>query len=538
MTSHSGGAEVHQVTPMQTWWEMVAALSRSPEWETEGEAELVQTHISAVLLGRDKVLKLKKPVDFGFLDYTTIEKRRKACRDEVRLNRRMCDETYLGVQPVVAVNGAPRLAGDGPVMDYGVLMRRLPADRMLDAMVRQRTVTEAVIQRVAKRLHEFHRTAGRGAAAKKWGTWDQIRGNWLENFEQTEAYRGRTISAAAFEAIRGWVEGQLGRRRDEFERRVRENRILDGHGDLRCESICITNGICIFDCIEFNDRLRCCDPASEVAFLAMDLDARGRPDLGYYFCEEYERLAEDTGLFHLLPFYRCYRAYVRGKVLSFRLDEPEFTPAEKELARSRASVFFDLAQRYASPLPANVLIVVCGLSGTGKTSLARAIAGEFGLRAVSTDAVRQQLFGAEKRPAAFGQGVYSSEAGAQTYEAAIAKGCRFAKEIGGAVLDGTFLNAAHRDMLKQAAARAGCAVRWIDCVLPEEATRQRMEQRQLRKDGLSDANWEVHVRQLAGMTQPCPPPEPGRLTVDTSASYESCARLATDWLRQELAHTR
>src|SRR5262249_8947503 len=161
---------------------------------------------------------------------------------------------------------------------------------------------------------------------------------------------------------------------------------------------------------EFSDRFRCGDEASEVAFLSMDLDARGRPDLGYYFAESYAAKAGDAGLFRFLPFYRCYRAWVRGKVLSLILDEAGIDAEEKEKAAERAAGYFDLACRYATPLRRPTLIVVMGLAGTGKTSLARAVAGELGLRVVSTDAVRQELFGGEKGAAAYGEGAYSAEA--------------------------------------------------------------------------------------------------------------------------------
>src|SRR5262249_40096457 len=159
---------------------------------------------------------------------------------------------------------------------------------------------------------------------------------------------------------------------------------VDGHGDVRCESVCVKDdGICIYDCIEFNDRFRCGDVASEAAFLAMDLDARGRPDLGYFFAEAYQRRTDDGDFFTLLPFYRCYRAYVRGKVLSFRLNEAEFSEEERREAAARAGNFFDLALRYASRLRKPTVIAVGGLSGTGKTAVARAIASELGLRVIS-----------------------------------------------------------------------------------------------------------------------------------------------------------
>ena len=386
------------------WLTMAEQLRHAPEWSAlgGGPVEMTQTHISVVLLGRERVLKLKKPVDFGFLDYTTSEKRRRACEAEVELNRRLCDQTYLGVQPIGERDGAPHLSESGRPIDHAVLMRRLPADRMLDEMVRGGSVTEQIIDRVAERLSRFHRTAVRGSAVEAWGAWRAIRANWEENFAQTRPFIGRTISAAAYQTVEGWVGERLRGDRTLFDGRVQEGHVVDGHGDVRCESVCVTDGICIFDCIEFSDRFRCGDVASEVAFLAMDLDARGRPDLGSFFAERYAANADDAGLFRLLPFYRCYRAWVRGKVLSLTLDEAEIGGAEKKTAAEWAAAYFDLAYRCATPLHGPTLIVVMGLAGTGKTSLARSVAGELGFRVVSTDAVRQELFGSEKGAATYG----------------------------------------------------------------------------------------------------------------------------------------
>src|SRR5262249_46044279 len=202
--------------------------------------------------------------------------------------------------------------------------------------------------------------------------------------------------------------------------------------------------ICIYDCIEFNERLRCGDVASEAAFLAMDLDARGRPDLGYFFAEAYQHRAGDEDFFTLLPFYRCYRAYVRGKVLSFRLNESEFTEADKASAAGRAKSYFHLARRYASPLEHPTVIAVAGLSGTGKTSVARAIAAELGLRVVSTDAVRKSIFGPTNRVYQYGEGPYTAEGNRQTYKKLIDSGRCLLDQDGGVILDATFRNATYR----------------------------------------------------------------------------------------------
>ena len=438
-----------------------------------------QTHISVLLLSRSYVIKLKKPVDFGFLDYTTLSKRLKACEDEVRLNRRLCPDTYIGVSGVSEIDRQIRFSGRrGKIVDCCVWMKRLPEDRMLDRMVANNTVIEAIIDRVAARLYEFHRTAPCGPEIARWGSLDEIRHNWEENFIQTEPFIGRTISAPAYEAIRSWVNEEIEAKAGLFDRRARASRIVDGHGDVRCESVCVKDdAICIYDCIEFNDRFRCGDVASEAAFLAMDLDARGRPDLGYFFAETYQRRTGDEDFFTLLPFYRCYRAYVRGKVLSFRLNEAEFSEEERRAAAARAGNFFDLALRYASRLKKPTVIAVGGLSGTGKTSIARAIAGELGLRVISADAVRHSLFGEAKRPAPYGEGAYTAEASRLTYQTMVERGREMLGADRSVIVDATFLHHEDRAIAERMAMDAGAEWRLIECSLAPELVHKRIEER-------------------------------------------------------------
>ena len=526
-----------QRTEMARWLRMVEELCHAPDWPpSEQPIELKQTHISVVLLGQHRVLKLKKPVNFGFLDYTTLEKRLRACEAEINLNRRMCPDVYLGLGDVIEVDGQVGFSGrhgqETKVLDYGVWMKRLPADRMLDELVRKSSVTEAIIDRVAARLAAFHRTARRGAGVNAYGSPAEIRHNWEENFAQTEDYIGRTLSTADFAAIRRWVEGWLDREQELLLARMHGGRVLDGHGDVRCESICVTEEIHIYDCIEFNERFRCGDVANEVAFLAMDLAALGRPDLGYYFSERYQVHTGDEQIFKLLPFYRCYRAYVRGKVLSFRLDEPEFSAAAREEAAKRAKHYFELAKGYARPLQEPAVIVVAGLSGTGKTAVARAIAGELGLRVVSADAVRQALFGAAKQPAEYGKGAYTAEANRLTYQSMLERAGEWLKKDRGVVLDATFRRASDRAAVRELAAARGAQSRLIECRLAPELVQQRLTDRAGRQDGLSDANWEVYQRQR-GEFEPETDTSPTRyLALDTNVSVSAAGSAATAWLRE------
>jgi uncharacterized protein len=527
-------------TDMSSWQTLIEQIRLSPDW-SKGElpVEIKQTHISVLLLGRSHVMKLKKPVDFGFLDYTTLEKRLTACLNEVRLNSRLCPEAYIGVGEIREADAQIRFSGrNGRVVDYCVWMHRLPDDRMLDRMVAEDTVTESNISRIAIRLSRFHKEAARGPEIAKWGSLEDLRHNWEENFEQTAAFIERTISKNDYQAIRTWINVSLKEKAELFERRVRQGKIVDGHGDVRCESICVSDeDICLYDCIEFNDRFRCGDVASEVAFLAMDLDARGRPDLGYYFTELYQGQSNDEDLFTLLPFYRCYRAYVRGKVLSFRLDEAEFSEAERQSAATRAAAYFELSRRYATPLRNPAVIAVGGLSGTGKTSIARSLAGELGLRVVSSDAVRRSIFGDVKGPAGYGEGAYTTAANRLTYRKMFEYGRKLLAEENGVILDATFLHGEDLTAAREMAETAGARFRLIECSLARDEVRARLERRATRGEGDSDAGWEIHLKQREEGRSFLIPESGTHLVLNTGGNVEAAARIAADWLRGSEGNT-
>ena len=244
----------------------------------------------------NRVYKVKKPVDFGFLDYSTLSRRKYFCDEEARLNSRLCADAYIGVEKIVATPQGLRVGGPGRAVEYAVVMRRLPARRMLDYLIRADQVGEALVERVAQRIATFHANAERSPEIERFGLIDSVRENWQENFDQIQPYIGRTISAGQLRMVRGYVEEFLDQNAQLFRQRQLEGRIRDCHGDMRAESICVTNGLCIVDCIEFSARLRCGDTASEVAFLAMDIDARGRPDLAYWLIDRYIEASGDAGL--------------------------------------------------------------------------------------------------------------------------------------------------------------------------------------------------------------------------------------------------
>jgi aminoglycoside phosphotransferase family enzyme len=308
--------------------------------------ELVQTQMSFIFLTGEYVYKIKKPVNLGYLDYTTLEKRHFFCLRELKLNRRLCPDAYLAVVPVVGEAGRFCIGGQGKATEYAVKMRQLPRERMMDVLLVQGEVTREMVARVARKLVDFHQKTETSREIGAFGKLDVIRRNCDENFSQTMKYIGATISAEEHQYVRRYTDDFIDSNATLFGRRVAEGRIRDCHGDLHAAHICFADDICVYDCIEFNDRFRYSDVASEMAFLAMDLDRYQHAALSRHLVNTYVELSQDSELMNLLRFYECYRAYVRGKVESFKLDDPYIPPEEKSRAVAVARDYFRLARSY------------------------------------------------------------------------------------------------------------------------------------------------------------------------------------------------
>jgi len=317
--------------------------------EKPGQIELTQTHISFVFLTRNFVYKVKKAVDLGFLDFTTLEKRRFFCEKELELNRRLCGDMYL---EVVSINKSNiiKIKGKGKTVEYAVKMKRMPQEKMMSKLLEEKKVDSKLIDRIAKIIAEFHSKAETNKKISEFGSLAIIKTNWKENFEQTREFVGKTISMKNFKLVRERIDDFMKNNVAFFENRVAEGRVRDCHGDIHSGNIFVTDRIYIFDAIEFNERFRYSDVASDIAFLAMDLDFKERTDLSNFFVGRYVEYSGDQELTKLLPFYKCYRAYVRGKVTSFKLEDPNVGSEEKSAAMKEAKAYFKLATTYAKKL--------------------------------------------------------------------------------------------------------------------------------------------------------------------------------------------
>jgi len=308
--------------------------------------ELVQTQMSFLFLTGDYVYKIKKPVDLGYLDYTTLGKRHFFCHQELELNRRLCPDVYLEVAPVVRSEGQIRIDDEGETIEYAVKMRQLPRERMMDSLLPLGQVTEEMVENVAEKLAAFHDKVRTSPNISVYGKLKAIITNTEENFTQTEKYIDISIPSSRYHHIKAYTDKFIKSNESLFDRRVKTGKIRDCHGDLHAAHICFSDGIHIYDCIEFNDRFRYGDVASEIAFLAMDIDRYQRADLSQAFVDAYVHISQDKEILQLLNFYKCYRAYVRGKVESFKFDDPYISEEERTSVLAAARKYFELAESY------------------------------------------------------------------------------------------------------------------------------------------------------------------------------------------------
>lgn len=320
-----------------------------------GAAELIQTHISFVLLAGEHAIKLKKSRDLGFLDFTSAARRYAACVAEVQLNQRLTHDLYHGAAPIHREGDGYRLGAPGEperpeTVDWAVVMRRLPADRMLDRLItRADGVPAGFFARLGQRMAAFYQQAATDPHIASFARPAALLANWQENFAQTLPYVRDVIGARRYAAIARAVYRDLVCLGPVFEERIAEGRARDCHGDLRLASLCLEpdGTIQVYDCIEFNERFRYGDAAADIAFLAMDLEGHGRPELAVEFIDAYTSASGDRSLAAVLPFYMCYRAYVRGKVDAFQLDESEVPASQRRAARTAARHRFAQAEAYA-----------------------------------------------------------------------------------------------------------------------------------------------------------------------------------------------
>jgi uncharacterized protein len=310
------------------------------------DIRLVETHISYVVIAGDYVYKWKKTVDWGFLDFSTLVKRKFYCERELLLNRRLCPDVYLSVVSIGRQGSSYCLNGDSGVVEYGVKMIRLPEDRMMIPVMEKGFLSRGEIEKIVEKLVPFYERAEGDGRVKKFGTASAVAENVLNNLRQIEPYiDGSILTQRQFKDIRDFTVNFLDRG-ELFDQRLQAGRIRDCHGDLHAGNICLADKVYIFDCIEFSDRLRCGDVAADVAFLAMDLDLHGQNQLSSFFIERFVDESGDSQLLEMLAFYKCYRACVRGKINLLTALSPTLATGGVPRCREQARQCFALAASY------------------------------------------------------------------------------------------------------------------------------------------------------------------------------------------------
>jgi aminoglycoside phosphotransferase family enzyme/predicted kinase len=472
--------------------------------------ELRETHVSWVFLDDEHAIKVKKPVDLGFLDFTTLEKRHAMCLAEVRLNRRLTPDVYLGVERITRdADGRHRLGGEGDVVDWAVLMRRLPDAQRADVLLAEGDLGRDHVAFAARRLATFHAACRADDETARFGQPEAIARNVRENLDQSRAAIGRFVSPAQAAELERAQLGFIEENRLLLLERCRAGRVRDGHGDLRLEHLYFDGDVRgaaldplfdraqlrVLDCIEFNDRFRYGDVAADLAFLAMDLTHKGRADLAEQLVAQYARESGDFDLYPLIDFYEGYRAYVRAKIAALMATAPgaSLDDTERALAEARRYFLLALASARRSPLPPFVL-AFGGLLGSGKSTLADELSASLAAPVVSTDLTRKQLLSAPPTTRLYGgawSGAYDPAFTQRVY-AEVERRAGLALDAGRAViLDASFRSRSSRQRARELAERHHVAFRFVECRAPEEVCRSRLRARDQART-ISDGRVELY----------------------------------------------
>jgi aminoglycoside phosphotransferase family enzyme/predicted kinase len=460
------------------------------------DVAVLQTHISVVFLAGSFVYKIKKPVNLGFLDFSTLELRRHYCEQEVRLNRRLAPNVYLGVVPAALTPQGVRMEAEGEAIEWVVKMNRLSPEATLEKRLLRGDIDGASVAALAQKIATFHKTAERGPAIAPFASFDAVVRNVRENFEQAAGQVGVTLSREVFGRLQVLTEETLIQLRPLIEDRAARGVPCDTHGDLHLDHVYLfpdkepPDDLAIIDCIEFNERFRYADPVSDAAFLVMDMAFLGRRDLADVFAHAYFLAAHDEPGRALLPFYTAYRAAVRGKVEGFELAEKEIPADERAAVEARARGHWLLAlSELEEPRRRPCLVLVGGLPGNGKSTLARGLAERARCRWIRSDEVRKELAGVQGRAGvAFSHGIYADEWTDHTYAECQHRAEKLLFEGQRVIVDATFREEKRRRAFLDMAARLAVPVVFLVCSADPDMVRLRLDR---RRGDVSDADWAV-----------------------------------------------
>ncbi len=490
--------------------------------EKTGPISFLETHISQLYFTDRHVYKIKKPLDLGFLNFTTLERRLFFCQEEIRLNRRFCQDTYLDVIPIRVMGERLVLNGEeGDIVEYAVRMKRLPKERMLDVLLeRNEPALADEMDRLGTYLAKIHQKAPPvSEIAPSLRDWDSIQSNWQENFRQTEPFADQTIPAPGLRISQKTLKKLLAVDRNLFEQRERNGFVREVHGDLHTEHICLTHPVKIYDCIEFNQRFRISDVLSDLAFLLMDLEFRGRRDLAQRLLNTYlDHSGTHEGHETLLPFYKIYRAWVRGKVESIAMNQHEPGEETFQTARELACRYFNLAMGY---LTTPFLLITCGLMGTGKSVVSRKLSQATGATLLQSDPLRKQLAGLvseEKVQVPFATGIYTQKMTDRTYDELIIHAADELSRGNSVIADASFAQTKHRLTMAEVARNHSADFLLVHVVCEKSTLLKRLVKREIEGRDVSDGRAALLPGQSATFEKV--EKSPKTIKVDTTREVE------------------
>ncbi len=471
--------------------------------------QLIQTHVSYVLLTGDYAYKVKKPVNFGFLDYSSLEKRQHFCQEELRLNQRGAAALYLDVLPVVQVGSqdseatfqfgessasesSASDATDGGVVDYVVKMTQFPQDTLLTSLFDQGELTEDLLIRLAKAIASFHLQAPSSDYVRSFGEIPQVRQSIDENYDQTETYINGPQTQQQFDETRAYTDRFFAEQKDLFSDRIHNNWIRECHGDLHLRNIAYwQDKLWLFDCIEFNEPFRFVDVMFDIAYIVMDLDARERPDLRTIFLNTYVEQTGDWDGLLVLPLYVSRQTYVRAKVTSFLLGDPSIPDADKQQITETAALYYRLAWQYTQPQTGK-FTVMAGLSGSGKSTTARQLAKETGAIHLRSDAVRKHLGGIPLDQRG-DDSLYTPEMSQKTYDRLLSLGIKLVQSGYSVILDAKYDRQSLRQPVIEQANTHQIPLQILHCTAPNDILRDRL---QSRTGDIADATVDILEKQV------------------------------------------
>lgn len=501
--------------------------------------EVRHSHISVVFLAGPSAYKIKKPVQFGFLDFSTLAKRQHFCEEEVRLNRRLAPQVYLGIVPVSKGEKGLQMEGRGEPVEWAVKMQRLPDEATLEKRLSRGEVDSEQIRALARKIAAFHEQAQTDEEIAALGGFEVIAGNARENFDQAAAHLGITLSRAVYDRLRALTERALADLRPLIEKRAEAGVIRDTHGDLHLDHVYLLpqgsspGEFVIIDCIEFNRRFRFADPVSDMAFLVMELLFHGRRDLAAAFTEEYFRTSQDKEGRALLPFYTAYRAAVRGKVEGIERAEKEVPSTERAAALARARAHWLLAlDSLEEPGRRPCLVLLGGLPGSGKSTLAAALSAQADFQILRSDIVRKELASGTTIPEQaldFENGIYTPQWTERTYAECLRRAEGLLFEGKRVLVDATFREEKYRQRFLEAARRWGVLHVFLLCRAEPDVVRQRIEN---RRGDASDADWKVYLQAALRWEEPDPTTQPSLRELRTEGELEETMARALQALRE------